>query len=145
MRPWDGIFTTQVVKQYVDKRVVGIQQRVVQGTAAQVQALLQRTQGGGTINTAYIERLNATFRVCIFALVRRSRALAHQTTTLHASMYLVGTIYNFCTNHRSLRVAIPLPGGRRHWLSRTPAIAAGSTDHRWTVEELLSFRVPLPP
>jgi len=145
MRPWDGILMAQVVKQYVGKRVVGIQRRLVQGTAAQVQALLQRTQGGGTINTAYIERLNATFRACIFALARRGRALARQTTTLHTSMYLVGTVYNFCTNHRSLRVAILLPGDRRHWVPRTPAIAAGITDHRWTVEELLSFRVPLPP
>jgi transposase-like protein len=145
MRPWDGIFMAQVVKQYVGKQVVGIQRRLVQGTAAQMQALLQRTQGGGTINTAYIERLNATFRACIFALVRRGRALARQMTTLYASMYLVGTVYNFCTNHRSLRVAILLPDGRRHWVPRTPAIAAGITDHRWTVEELLSFRVPLPP
>ena len=145
MRPWDGILMAQVVKQYVGKRVVGIQRRLVQGTAAQVQALLQRTQGGGTINTAYIERLNATFRACIFALARRGRALVRQTATLHASMYLVGTVYNFCTNHRSLRVAILLPGDRRHWVPRTPAIAAGITDHRWTVEELLSFRVPLPP
>ncbi len=143
-RPWDGIFMAQVVKQYAGKRVVAIQRRLVQGTAAQVQALLQRTQGGGTINTAYIERLNATFRACIFALVRRGRALARQTMTLHTSMYLVGTVYNFCTDHRSLRVAILLPGGRRHWVRRTPAIAAGITDHRWTVEDLLSFRVPLP-
>jgi transposase-like protein len=112
-RPWDGIFMAQVVKQYAGKWVVAIQRRLVQGTAAQVQALLQRTQGGGTI-------------------------------TLHASMYLVGTVYNFCTDHRSLRVAILLPGGRRYWVRRTPAIAAGITDHRWTVEELLSFRVPLP-
>ena len=59
-------------------------------------------------------------------------------------MYLVGTVYNFCTYHRSLRVAIHLPGGRRHWVPRTPAIAAGITDHLWTVEELLSFQVPLP-
>jgi transposase-like protein len=143
-RPWDGILMAQVVKKYAGKRVVAIHRRLVQGTAAQVQALVQRTQGGGTINTAYIERLNATFRARIFALVRRGRALARQTTTLHAPMYLVGTVYNFCTDHRSLRVAILLPGGRRHWVRRTPAIAAGITNHRWTVEELLSFRVPLP-
>lgn len=144
LRPWDGILMAQVVKQYAGKRVVAIQRRLVQGTTTQVQALLQRTQGGGTINTAYIERLNATFRTCIAALVRRGRALARQTSTLHRSMYLVGCVYNFCTYHRSLRVAILLPGERRHWVSRTPALAAGITDHRWTVEELLSFRVPLP-
>jgi hypothetical protein len=109
----------------------------------QMQVLLQQTQGRGTINTAYIERLNATFRSRIAALVRRGRALARQTATLHRSMYLVGSVYNFCTYHRSLRVAIPLPRDQLHMVSRTPAMAAGITDHRWTVEELLSFRVPL--
>jgi len=59
-------------------------------------------------------------------------------------MYLMGSVYNFCTYHNSLRVPIYLPGNRRRWISRTPAIAAGITDHLWTVEELLSFRVPLP-
>ena len=59
-------------------------------------------------------------------------------------MYLVGTVYNFCTYHKSLRVSLHLPGGRRRWLRRTPAIAAGITDHLWTVEELLLFRVPPP-
>lgn len=145
LRPWDNLCVAQVVKQYVRKRVVGIERRLVQGSMAQVNALLEQTQAGGTINTAYIERLNATFRSRMAALVRRGRALACQTTTLHSSMYLVGTVYNFCTYHRSLRIALHLPANRRRWLSRTPAIAAGITDHRWTLEELLLFRVPLPP
>ncbi|MBN1180338.1 MAG: hypothetical protein JXD18_14085, partial [Anaerolineae bacterium] len=99
LRPWDSIFIAQVVKQYAQKRVIGVTRRVVQGTRAQVEALLQKTQGGGVINTAYIERLNATFRSRITALVRRGRALARQVSTLHHVMYLVGTVYNFCTYH----------------------------------------------
>ena len=59
-------------------------------------------------------------------------------------MYLVGTVYNFCTYHGSLRIPVYLPRGRRRWLRRTPAIAADITDHLWTVEELLSLRVPPP-
>jgi hypothetical protein len=110
---------------------------------APVQTLVAETQGGGTINTSYIERLNATFRVRLAALVRRGRALARQTTTLHQAMYLVGMVYNSCTYQHSLRVAIYLPANRRCWVSRTPAIAAGTTDHLWTVEELLSFQVVL--
>ena len=145
LRPWDNVYIAQVVKQYARKRVVGIQRRLVQGSVAQVKALLGQTQGGGTINTAYIERLNATFRARIAALIRRGRALARQTTTLYYAMYLVGSVYNFCTCHRSLRIALYLPGNRRHWVPRTPAMAARVTDHVWTVEELLSFRVPVPP
>ena len=107
--------------------------------------MIQRTQGGGTINTAYIERLNGTFRARLTALVRRGRALARQQPTLDAALYLIGTVYNFCTYHRSLRVELVLPGHRRRWLRRTPAIAAEITDHKWSVEELLWFKVPKPP
>jgi transposase-like protein len=145
LRPWDGIYIAQVVKQYARKRVVGVKRRIVQGTQAQIDWLLSLTQGGGVINTAFIERLNATFRSRLSALSRRGRALARQKTSLRAAMYLVGTVYNFCTYHKSLRVPIYLPKNRVRWIQRTPAIAAGITDHRWTVNELLSFRVPPPP
>jgi transposase-like protein len=145
LRPWDNILIAQFVKHYARRRVVAVTRRVVQGTQAQVKGLLQKTQGGGVINTSYIERLNGTFRSRIAALARRGRALARQMPTLHDAMYLVGTVYNFCTYHESLRVPLYLPHGKRRWLRRTPAIAAGITDHLWTVEELLSFRVPPPP
>jgi hypothetical protein len=144
LRAWDGIIIAQVVKQYAHGRVVGVTRRIVQGTEAQIKALLRMTQGVGVINTAYIERLNATFRSRIATLVRRGRALARQMPTLRDGMYLVGTVYNFCTYHKSLRVPLYLPKHRRRWLRRTPAIAAGLTNHRWSVKELLSFRVPPP-
>jgi hypothetical protein len=141
LRPWDGIYIAQVVKQYAGHCVIGIERRVVQGLSAQVSALIQRTQGSGGINTAYIERLNATFRARLVNLVRRGRALAYRENTLYQAAYLMGTIYNFCTEHDSLRVA-GLIGGHK-WLPRTPAMAAGLADHRWTVNELLAYRVPL--
>ena len=153
LRPWDNVCIAQVVKRYVRRRVVGIERRIAQGTPAQVTGLLAQTQGdvlslskgGGTINTAYIERLNATFRARIAALVRRGRALARQASTLQHAMYLVGTVYIFCTVHQSLPLPIYLPGDRRHWVHRTPAMAAGITDHPWTVHELLSYKIPLSP
>ena len=145
LRPWDNLCIAQVIKQYAQKRVVGIKRRLVQGTAAQIEMLLQQTQRGGQVNVAFIERLNATFRACISALVRRGRALARQTETLHPAMYLIGTVYNFCSYHSSLRLPIYLPRNRPHWVGRTPAMAAGITDHLWTVEDLLCFQTPIPP
>jgi len=144
LRPWDNVCIAQMIKQYAQGHVVGVIRRVVQGSTTQVEALLQQTQGGGVINTAYIERLNATFRARLANLVRRSRALARQPLTLHHGLYLIGTVYNFCTNHESLRVPLYIGlSGRRHWVLRTPTMAAGITDHRWTMQELLSYRVPL--
>jgi hypothetical protein len=95
------------------------------------------------INTAYIERLNATFRSALAPLVRRGRALAHKEAVLTAGVYLVGCAYNFCWSHESLRLATP-EGASPKWQERTPAMAAGLTDHRWTMVELLGYQVPLP-
>lgn len=146
LRPWDGIQIGQVVKQYAGRRLVKVERRIVQGAEKSIQTLLRQTQGDGVINTSYIERLNGTFRSRLAALVRRGRALPRQLPSLHAGVYLIGTVYNFCTYHRSLRVELVLPGkNRRRWLKRTPAIAAGITDHKWGVGELLWFKIPKPP
>jgi transposase-like protein len=146
LRPWRGLYIAQVVKQYARRRVVSVQQRIVQGRRAAIERLLARTQGGGKINTAYIERLNATFRARLSRLVRRGRGLARQIPTMEHAMYLVGTVYNFCTFHQSLRVrrrGRPDKAGHR-WHLHTPAMAAEITDHRWSVHELLAFDVPPP-
>lgn len=141
--PWPQIAIVQVVKQRT-KDAFSITRQIVQGEIDLVEQLLQLTQGGGVINTAYIERLNATFRQCLAPLARRSRALARAPETVEWGMYLVGCIYNFCTCHHSLRLPIYLPANQTHWVKRTPAIAAGLTDHRWSVHELLTFKIPIP-
>jgi IS1 family transposase len=102
LRPWRHIFIAQVVKRYERRRVVATDRRSVDGTPARVETLRRRSQGGGMINTAYIERLHATFREHLAPLARRCRALARQTLTLHEGMVVVGTVYNFWTPHESL-------------------------------------------
>jgi len=138
-----GFLLGQVVKQYARRHVVSVQQRVVEGTAAAITAVLLATGTGTGIHTAYIERLNATFRGALTPLVRRGRALAHKVETLTAGMYLVGCAYNCCWTHDSLRLLAPVGAGRK-WQERTPAMAAGLTDHPWSLHELLRYQVPLP-
>jgi transposase-like protein len=135
LRPWRHVFIAQVVKHYERRRVVATDRRIVAGAPARVETLRRRSQGGGVINTAYIERLNATFRERLAPLARRCRGLARHPLTLRHGMYLIGTVYNFCTPHASLAHA-----GR----GTTPAMAAGITDHCWSVRELLSLPVPPP-
>jgi len=132
LRPWHNVLIAQVVKRDERRRVVETARRIVDGTPARVETLRRRSQGDGVINTAYIERLNATFRERLAPLARRCRALARHTLTLHEGMFVVGTVYNFCTPHESLS---PVQ-------KTTPAMAAGITDHCWTMRELLSFHVP---
>ena len=55
---------------------------------------------------------------------------------------------NFCLPHASLRLPLPQPkrtnggGSAKQWRPWTPALAAGLTDHVWTLRDVLLFRVP---
>lgn len=138
-----GLLLAQMVKQSSRRHVVGVSRRVVQGSAEAIAAVLASSHSGKEINTAYIERLNATFRGALAPLVRRGRALAHTEAVLTAGMYLVGSAYNFCWVHASLRYLTP-EGTPRKWHERTPAMAAGLPDHAWTMSELMHYQIPLP-
>jgi len=74
LRPWRHVLIAQVVKRYERRRVVETDRRIVDGTPARVKTLRHRSQGDGVMNTAYIERLNATFRERLAPLARRCRA-----------------------------------------------------------------------
>jgi hypothetical protein len=136
-----GLLVAQVVKQHAHRRLTGLLRRVVLGTAEAVQARLAATQAlpEAVVNTAYLERLNATFRAHLATLVRRSRAAARQTATLEAGMGLVGSCYNFCWPPRSLRRwRTPQDPPGPPWVEQTPAMAAGLTDRPWARHDLLT-------
>ncbi len=134
----DTVLLAQVIKSHQGRRLVDVTRRVVYGTAEAVADAIAATHGGTQINTSYIERLNATFRAALAPLTRRGRRLAHGAALLTSGMWLVGTTYNFCWPHASLR--LPALGGRT-WQERTPAMAAGLTDQVWTMDEMLRYRV----
>lgn len=138
-----GFQLGQVIKDRVKYRLTRVTRQVVVGTEAGILGVLAATGTGTQIHTAYIERINATVRASLACLTRRGRALARQDATLTAGLYLVGTTYNFCRTHRSLRQ--PDPTERHRWRPRTPAMAAGLTDHVWTVPELLHTRARAAP
>lgn len=140
---WPGITIVQVIKR-ISADQFHIERRIVQGSQTSCDQLLQASRGGNLINTAFIERLNATFRQRLSVLVRRTRHLARKAHTLQSSMFLLGCMYNFCTYHKGLRLPLYISERRLKWVQRTPAIAAGWTDHRWSVLELLSVKVPPP-
>jgi hypothetical protein len=133
---WPDLVIAQVVKQYAGRAVTGAIHRLVHGSVRMFLTLLWSTPGYQVLNTASIERLNGTFRRGLAVLGRRTRCAARRATTVTRGMYLVGTVYNFCCMHSSLTTE----AGRR----QTPAMAAGLTDHVWTVGELLHYRVPPP-
>jgi transposase-like protein len=125
---WADLHIVQVVKQYTGRKLSGVDRRLAYGCMRCAQAIMQATQVTlGVINTAYIERLNATFRTWLPALTRRSRTPARQVPHLEAAMFWMGVVYNFCRVHATLQ--------------GTPAMAADLTDHVWSIRELLYYRV----
>ena len=106
MIAWPNIHIGRVIKQYQAKRVVDVIRRMAQGSEKAAQALLVQSRGGTKLNTAYIERLNATFRSRLASLARRSRALLKNPETLTPLDYLMGSVYNFCSEHQSLRLKL---------------------------------------
>ncbi len=135
-----GFALTQVVKAGLH-RGEGIAHRVVVGTEATVAAALATSHGGTTINTAYIERLNATLRERLAPLVRRRRTPAQGTALIEGGLHLLRLAYNYCWVHDSLRLRAIGTGHR--WLERTPAMAAGLAERPYGLGELL--RMPAHP
>ena len=125
---WADLHVVQVIKRRTGRRLTAVERRLAHGCRQGAEALMQATQVGlGVINTAYIERLNGTFRTWLPALTRRSRTPAREVAHLEAAMFWMGTVYNFCRVHTTL--------------AGTPAMAADLTDHVWSVDELLRYRV----
>jgi len=126
---WPDLHVVQVVKQYSGRVLKSVSRRLVYGSLDRVYEIIAMTQVEfGVINTAFSERFNATLRARLPALVRRTRNLARATQRLEDELFWGGVVYNFCTVHTSL--------------GATPAVAAGLTDHTWSVEELLRLRLP---
>jgi IS1 family transposase len=132
---WPQLHIGTVIKRTEKKRVVEITRQMAHGLLNQAEQLLQLSDGGSVLNTAFIERLNGTFRERLASLTRKSRHAAARIQALYTGMYLIGCTYNFCCAHQELRKAT-------HWgRACTPAMASGLTDHVWSIGELLRYRV----
>lgn len=144
--PLPQLLYAQVIKVTRRRRLVEVKHRVVFGTKAAVEQVLVAC--GWRINTAFIERVNLGIRQHVAAVGRRVMTLCKGEDGLRQQLALYQTYYNFCLPQASLRqpLAQPAPtngsGSAKHWQPRTPAMAAGLTDHVWTLREVLRFRVP---
>src|SRR5712691_1097028 len=144
--PVPQLLYAQVVKTVRRRRLIRVRHRVVFGTLAAIEHVL--AAHGWQINTAFIERLNLTIRQHVAAVGRRVATLCKGEEDLHQQLSLYHVYYNFCLPHASLRLPLPQSapthgnGSAKRWQPQTPAMAAGLTDHVWTLREVLLFRVP---
>ncbi len=129
----------QIDKQREHGRVVDVQRRILIGKAKPILRILQ----GQQINTAYVERDNLTSRQSNGRLVRKTLSHSKKDYYLQRHLDLEDGVFNFVRPHLSLKVAVTSSNRKRKWQERTPAMVAGITDHVWTLEEFLSYRIPM--
>ncbi len=132
---WPDLCIATVIKRTQKKRVVEVTRKLTWGTLEHAQHLLHMTVGCKEFNTSLIERFNATMRERLAALTRKCRHAAGRLETLETGMYVIGSTYNFCWAHHELS------NGKHFAYQCTPAMAAGLTDHIWSVSALLRFKV----
>lgn len=141
LQPPPELQYAQVVKRYRKNRVVSVTTRVIFGCAEAIQARLAAGPVSRTINTAFVERSNATLRHHNSRLARKRYTFAKKADPFDQHLWFLIAYYHFVRPHHSLRQSQEQPGPRC-WSPRTPAMAAGKTDHVWSLYELLTFRVP---
>jgi transposase InsO family protein len=143
-----GLIYGQVKKCYRRRRLVRVSHVMRLGTEADLKAALQGLGFSGRLNTAFIERVNLTVRHGVSALARRTWATSQQSPHLMAHLEWWRAYYHFVRPHHSLRVRLVQPcepGGKlmaQRYQQRTPAMAAGKTNRRWTTGEVLSCPLP---
>jgi hypothetical protein len=144
--PLPALLYAQVVKSYRRRRIVGVTHRLVFGTQLAIEQVLAAC--GWTINTTFVERLNLDIRQRVAAIGRRVTTLCQGEEGLRDQLVLFQVYHNFVLPHASLRQPLLIPepthgsGSAKRWRPCTPAMAAGLTDHVWSLTEVLLYRVP---
>jgi hypothetical protein len=133
-QPQHGWKCLQVTKHRSGGKLIGITYRVVYGDPKEVTDLMG-------LNTAYVERTNLTSRQMNGRMVRKTLSFSKDKEMLEASCAWEDWVYNLTRPIKSLRFEVNEE--QQRWQSRSAAMAAGLTDHIWTIEELM-MRVVVP-
>jgi hypothetical protein len=133
-QPQPGWQYLQAIKERENGRIVGVHLRVIFGDKEDVLERLGKS-------TAYIERTHLTMRLFNSRLTRKTLGFSKELEMYRASAAWEDLIYNFARPLKTLRTEVQDDPIRR-WNPRTPAMAAGLTDHIWTVKELLTTVAP---
>jgi IS1 family transposase len=143
-----GFLYAQVKKIHRRRRLVKVEHLMLCGEREKMITGLKALGLSGKINTAFVERINLTIRQGVAFLARRTWGTAQFTSELELHLQWWRGYYHFVRYHESLRVQYSQPIQRKgkqipgHYRSRTPAMAAKLTSHRWTVLELISYPLP---
>jgi hypothetical protein len=127
----EGVVYATVHKHREKGRVVAVEPRLVFGSEDELEGALDESDVSHVVNTSFVERQNATDRHKNARKARKTYRFSKDWQVHEAMTYLTLYGYNFCWCVRTLRVK----GEDGRWQARTPALAAGLTDHVWTWRE----------
>jgi IS1 family transposase len=133
--PPPGMNYATVEKRREKGRVVEVVTRVIFGTLAAVQAALARSKASRSINVSFLERQNGTDRHHNARKVRKTYTFSKDWRVHEAMTHFTMYSYNFCWPVRTLNER----DDRGPWRRRTPAMAAGLSDHVWTIREWVTM------
>jgi hypothetical protein len=127
----DEVIYATVHKHRENNHVIAVEARQVFGSAEGLEDLLGESAASQRVNTSFVERQNATDRHRNARKGRKTYRFSKDWQVHEAMTYLTLYGYNFCWRVRTLRVK----DGQGRWQERSPALAAGLTDHVWTWAE----------
>jgi IS1 family transposase len=113
-----GVDPKEDQRRYSPAVCTGIETRVISGDP-----------DPGLISTSYVERQNLTMRMSMRRFTRLTNAFSKKVENLAAAVSLHFMYYNFARPHKTLSKPYPT----------SPAMAAGLTDHVWTLEEIVGL------
>jgi IS1 family transposase len=136
---WNGADFAQVIKNYSMPQETTPQRRYSPATCVGItKEAIMGTPDMAKVRTSYVERANLSIRMGQRRFTRLTNAFSKKQANHAHSVSLYFMFYNFCRPHQTLTKA---NGG----IKTTPAMAAGLTDHVWTVEEILALMDPKRP
>lgn len=127
----DDLVYATVHKHRENNRVIAVEKKLIFGTTEKLKDVLGESAASCRVNTSFIERQNGTDRGRNARKSRKTYRFSKDWQVHEAMTYLTMYSYNFCWCVRTLRVRNE--DGR--WWERSPALAAGLTDHVWTWKE----------
>jgi IS1 family transposase len=117
-------------------RIKSVQPKVVFGTKRDIQRTLNNSPCSRVINISFVERSHLHQRLNNRRLTRKTLGFSKKLSMHEAQIWLSRGYYHFVRPHSSLKIVSNGGGPSK---PRTPAMAAGVTDHIWTMKELLTF------
>ena len=134
--PTSGINFAVVNKVRENGKVRSVKPEIVLGSERKIQKILDESPCSRHINISFVERSNLHQRLNNRRVTRKTLGFSKKLGMHEAQIWLCRGYYHYVRPHSSLKMR---SDDGKHWIQKTPAMAAGVTNHIWSMKELLTF------